>query len=264
MNDLTLLISTCEKFSDIWNIQCSLLNENWGDRDIRTVLLTDAPNPYRHDGVEIVSAGDGADMKDRLSFFVDAIDTEYVLITLDDYFLTKKVDNTKIQSLIRLMEAQKLDYIRLFPSPHSRKTLPIEGEAHVRMLTFDKRYDVNLYPGLWRKSFLKETLAAEQSDAWQYEVSLTKTAVRLNARCAWCKEDVYHILDAVRKGKFLHPAKRFVDSYGHYEGDRGVIARKEEIRIAVLSMINRTMPESLRKFLKRKARKHGAHFYSPD
>ena len=38
---LTMVIQTCDKFSDLWEGHFKLLNKNWADRQIDTLLVTD-------------------------------------------------------------------------------------------------------------------------------------------------------------------------------------------------------------------------------
>lgn len=264
MDNLTAIINTCDKFSDIWDIQCSLLNTNWSNRAFNTILLTDECTPFRCEGIDVVSAGKGKDMVDRLRFIINQIDTEFVFITLDDYFLVKKTDADIIQTLLEFMHNESVDYIRLYKYPKSRETKAVNGYPFMRQLTFDKRYDVNLYPGLWRTSFLKSTLQDPGLNAWEYEVSLTKKAIACGAKCAWCKKDVFPILDAVRKGKLLHKSKRFIEHYGHYSGAREVVPYKEELRLLLMRCINTYLPDSIRVKLKSIAKGFKVRFYSKD
>lgn len=261
-NKTTLIINTCNKFSDLWVIQCSLLNRNWPDRACRTILLSDELTEFSFPRIEVISAGRGKDIVQRLKYVIDSIDTEYVFLTLDDYFLVRKAEGTEIRRLIKCMEKYDLDYIRLFKYPVSRCTKRIPNESYLRLLTYDKRYDVNLYPGLWKTSFLKETLKNDNLDAWSYEVSLTKTAKNIGAKSAWYQKNPYPILDAVRKGKFLHKAKRFIRYYGRYVGNRETISYFEEARLFVMRMINTYLSDNVRLLLKEKLKKKGMRFYS--
>ena len=55
-NKLTLVIHTCDKFSDLWDGHISLLNKNWSDREIKTLLVTDKQTDRVFDGVDIIAA----------------------------------------------------------------------------------------------------------------------------------------------------------------------------------------------------------------
>ena len=42
-NNFSIIISTCDKFSDLWDAHILLLNQNWADRNVETFLVTDIP-----------------------------------------------------------------------------------------------------------------------------------------------------------------------------------------------------------------------------
>ena len=42
------------------------------------------------------------------------IKTEYVLFTLDDYFLTERISTQAVNEDIQIMEKHQIDYLRLF------------------------------------------------------------------------------------------------------------------------------------------------------
>ena len=63
--NLTLLIHSCDKFSDLWDVHIKLLNQSWGDRNIRTIVLTDKPTDHKLPGVEIIASGEGDEITAR-------------------------------------------------------------------------------------------------------------------------------------------------------------------------------------------------------
>ena len=67
-NDFTVVISTCDKFSDLWDAHILLLNQNWPDRNVMTFLVTDKPTERKYDSVTIVAAGENTEItEDRKS-----------------------------------------------------------------------------------------------------------------------------------------------------------------------------------------------------
>ena len=40
---ITMLISSCDAYSDLWDGHVELLNRNWPGRDFRVLLVTDKP-----------------------------------------------------------------------------------------------------------------------------------------------------------------------------------------------------------------------------
>ena len=257
---LTMIINSCDRFSDLWDAHTTLLNRYWPDREIETHIVTDAPSEKHYEGMDIFSAGEGAELSRRLHTFLPHVKTDYVLLTLDDYFLTHPVSSEKIQHIVECMELEKLDYVRLFKLPNSHKRIAgCEPLYHVNL--YKSEYAVNLYVGIWRKSFLEEVISQELN-AWKFEVSLTKSARKLDANCAMSKAKEFHILDVVRKGQLLHKANRYLKKHGLYHGSRTVIPLREEFRIFIFTLAKRILPQKCKKFVKKKMQDAGAQFYS--
>lgn len=113
-NNFSIIISTCDKFSDLWDAHILLLNKNWADRNVETFLVTDKPIDRTFENVTVVAAGEGTEITERLRAVLPLIKTEYVFFTLDDYFLTKRISTQAINEDIQIMEKHQIDYLRLF------------------------------------------------------------------------------------------------------------------------------------------------------
>ena len=83
---LTLVIHSCDKFSDLWDSHIKLLEGNWANRDVTTLLVTDKETEKKYDKVTVFSTGQNYQLSQRIATMLPYIETEYVLVTLDDYF----------------------------------------------------------------------------------------------------------------------------------------------------------------------------------
>lgn len=261
---LTLLIHSCHKFSDLWDSHVSLLNKNWPDRDIRTIILTDEPETRDLPGVEIISAGSGKEITDRIRHVLPLIDTEYVLVTLDDYFPVFEIDSCKIDRLVLIMEEKGYDYMRLFEKPRCRNLSPTT-DTGVFTFTLDNDYAVNLYVGIWRKDFVKKSLSPCSLSAWDYEVSLTPAAVAIGAKCAISKGKEFPIMDVVRKGKLLRRPAAFLKENNLYHGERPVRTIRETVQLCIKTQMRRVLsygPKPLLRAIQKTMMKMGMSSFS--
>lgn len=256
---VTLLIHSCDKFSDLWDAHTKLLNENWADRDIHTLLVSDKSNDKTLKRVDVCFAGEGKELSERTAYALSYINTEYVIITLDDYFPIHVIDSKKIERLIDIMDEEGLDYIRMFNAPNSNKKF--KDYNNLYEISLKTEYDVNLYQSIWRKSFVEKTIG-EPMNAWQYEVSLTKIARNIGAKCVISKGKEMVLLDVVRKGKLLHKANRYLKKHNLYYGNREVISYKEEFRIFVWTLGKTILPKWIAIRVKNIMRKRGYKFFS--
>ena len=263
-SDFTILISTCDKFSDLWKANIQLLNQNWPDRNAETFLVTDKPTDCEFPGVTVFSAGEGNEITERLRAVLTYVKTEYVLFTLDDYFLTKPILSSAIADDIEIMRAQGLDYLRLFrmtrKSLKNRKATELEKDIFL----LDNQagdYIVSLYAGLWRKDFMEKTLG-QPRNAWQYEVALTEMARQLHARCADSRRNEFPILDVIRKGKVLTKAQAYFDKNPIYSGNRETMKRRDEWMLALRTWLREWLPKPLLRAAKAAMRRRGYTFFS--
>ena len=256
---LTLLINTCDAFSDLWDYHFRFLEENWSDRKLKTCLLTDRATDRSFEGVEVMSAGEGKEFPERIAEFSETADTEYVLLTLDDYFPVKKIDNGKIERLLDIMDKEGIDYLRLFPDPNSHRSFG--DHKGLYEISLDEKYAVNLYQAIWRTSFLKKTVGKRRS-IWNFEVSLTGSAKQNGAKCVLSKGGEFEILDVIRKGKVLHKAKRYLKRRGIELEKRETAPYSLEFRYFIFSMGKKILPLKAAAAARKILRKMGVKLYS--
>lgn len=242
---VTCLIFSCDKFSDLWDGNIKLFDENWPDRDFDTYIVTDKPTDRKIPGVGIIAAGADMEWSDRLKYALHFVKTDYVFVTLDDYFLIKKVDNQRMEDYLSLLEDGGYDYLRFYPRPKRATRDELAGHKGIYNVDNSCNYSVNLYSCFWKKAFL-EYAVQEPKNAWMFEISLSQQAVNYGAKCLCSYNDDYVILDVVRKGKILHKAHRYFKKHpGIYEGNRELQSWKYEAKLWVKTMLGRSTPTSL-------------------
>lgn len=264
MKNMTMLILSCDKFSDLWDGHIKLLEQNWPDRNMQTYIVTDSPSKKSYPGIKILSAGTEVEWSDRLAYALKYVDTDYVFITLDDYFLIKKVEDRSMVALMEMMEKENIDYIRLFPRPKRATREELPGYKGINMIDTACDYSVNLYSGLWKKAFI-ENCVRIPLNAWKFEVSLHKRAEEYGASCVVSHRNEFVILDVVRKGKLLHKSAAYFKKHpGIYNGKRETNTWRYEIKLTIQQQVARHLPWGLHQWLKHVMTKAGMHFYSDE
>lgn len=265
-NSFDIIISTCDKFSDLWDANILLLEKNWKCRNGQTFLVTDAPTEKSYENVQIIAAGEGTEITQRLAAAMEKVQTKYILFTLDDYFLTEPIDNLQLLNAVEFMEQEHVDYLRLYPA--SRHYLKREGavisQRHPGFYHRDIKkgdYKVSLYPGLWRTDFMRSTLNAPMN-VWQYEVELTNMARKYGARCAISNNREFPFLDVIRKGKVLRRAHRYFQENPIYVSGRKVMRARDEWLIAFRTFLRHWLPEPLFLAARNVMKQSGMSFYS--
>ena len=261
-SDYSIIISSCDKFSDLWDANVALLEKNWADRGVDTYIVTDAPTEKTYQNVKILSAGEGTEITERIRFALETVKSEYIFFLLDDYFLTDKIDAGKVDYYVGVMKKEALDYLRLYTFINAKYFKEkIACYDDVYRVTTDARYNINLYPCVFSRSFLEATLEGEKN-AWQYEVSLTKIGAAYGAKCALVNPNAINMLDVVRKGKLIRKAKRYLDKNDLYHGDRPVLDLFTAVKLGTIYRLKVILPRGFTNFVRRLLKKCGKKFYS--
>lgn len=262
-----VIISTCGKYADLWDPCLRLMEQNWAARKGQTFLLTDDESEYTFPAVELVAAGKGKELPQRLQILLPRIHTEYVVLTLDDYFLTQPIEEDAIQTLLRYMEKRDLSYMQMYPMP--RCYLRAEGAAedpeepgyYLWDLKQPGDYRVCLTPGIWRKDFLAQTVT-QVGNVWQFEVGLTHRARELGVSVGTSNRREFPYLDVIRKGKVLRKARSWFCRNSIYVSSRKTVPAGAELMLAVRTFIRLYMPRWFFRWTKGVMRKLGSTFYS--
>lgn len=257
-----VLISTCDKFSDLWDEHIALLKKNWVGNPWQIYMVTDRPTNKHYDGVEIITADENLDFPMRIKYAWNFIVADYVLLTLDDYFLIENVYSDKLNYLVKRAENENIDYLLLYDR---RKVNPKKYEAVESLTPIDlnQKYAVNLYPAIWKKDFLKNSVNGDLSP-WLYEPTLTEYARKNKAKCFFNHSGSFVILDVVRKGKVLHKAQKYFKKNGIDIGRRPTISYFTEFKLAFMDAVSWYAPKWFFRIIKKTAKACGMKFYSED
>ncbi len=261
--DITMLIISCDKFSDLWEGHIKMLNKFWPNRNFDAFIVSET-NPISFGGAPVIACGTNLEWTERLSIALSKIKTEYVFLTLDDYFLVHQPNEFLLERYFDFIKESNIDYFRLFKRPKRKLKNRVKSLKGVYKIDNKQRYGVNLYSAIWRKDFLVATIN-EKKNAWQFEVSLPKKSYLYNANCYMTTNNVFQILDVVRKGKLLRKARRYFNKHKDiYNGARPTNSFSFEAKLFFRTWASRLLPAPISKRLRKFFGKHGYNYYSKE
>ena len=171
---LTVIVSSCDKYAELWGGFFQLLFRNWPalkDSAQQIPLLLIANNKsYPDPAVKTILINNEKAWSDNMLDTLDKVKSEYVLILLEDYYITK-FDEKRFQEILKYMvENKHISYIELHPEIST-----LEGKAvmvpHLPGARYKGRYEdfrTSLQASLWRKDDLALLLRRGES-AWAFE-----------------------------------------------------------------------------------------------
>ena len=169
-----LSIGEFNKFNPNINIKKYLLSNNVKDKiDILDFQLINTLTPYCDGGTHFTEV-----MLKGLSI----IDTDYVLLMLDDYTLFTKIKIENLKKLILMIQNEKIDHLSLqsynfkswdiFDIDYSKYELP---QDILLNLNTSYRYMLSIQPSIWnRKSLIKLLESNEKLGLHHFDTSYVK------------------------------------------------------------------------------------------
>lgn len=167
---VTLLVNSCDSYSDVWPLFFSALNDYWPSRKMLAVLNTETksiPEGVANARTHNVRSRDCDRWGLRLLESLKSIESEYVVVVYDDFIMEGLLRDEDIDSLIRFMDEDEgiavcyLSYIGL-------NTLDAINEHGQSMLFSDIDYRLNSAPALWRvKDLINYTGPDDTPWAWE-------------------------------------------------------------------------------------------------
>ena len=165
--DCTVLVTSCDGYSDVAAPFIVLFRRYWPDCPFETVLLTETVAPPAGDAAfdRVIATGKGKCWCEMLAEALEQISTPYVILQMDDFYFSTQVDTANI--LRRLAQAKEFDAanLRLVPLPPGRTPFP---GTDLREMPKDVAYCVTCQTGIWNREFLLG-LARRNKSAWEFE-----------------------------------------------------------------------------------------------
>lgn len=165
---VTILLCSCDSYSDLWPPFFTLLKKFWPENDCRIILNTETKS-FSFDGLKIESYHMGNTFYGtRMLNHLDKIETPYTLLLLDDFFIRRPVNVSILTKLIEKMDSNSNIASMCFnENPYFDKSLePYYG--FVKLAKFAP-YKLNMQAGVWRTDRLKYYWAP-RDNPWFWEI----------------------------------------------------------------------------------------------
>lgn len=202
IEDLAVMVSSCDKYSGLWYPFFELWFKYWPQLE-NDLHLVSGHLTYPNAQVKVISVGVEQNWSDTISHALDRIPEDYVLLTLDDYFLSEPVDHQAIKQIVLRMRQENLGYVSLFPLPYER---PHAEEKNLGYMAHNQPYRASLNMGIWNKVVLKSLLKSGENP-WLFEIygSLRSREVTQPFLTITQKAPMIYV-NAANRGKFMPKA----------------------------------------------------------
>ena len=170
-NKISVIYCTCDKYERLWAGFFGLWCKYWPDFDASIIINTESKSfsfpglDIKRPNVEIM----GATWSERLYASLESVDTPYVLLTLDDFYIKNPVDTDTLGMCIKQLDVDPNAMLFTFgwqPGKNKACAFSDKFEERARFAP----YRVNAQIALWRVSYLKRIIKLYENP-WQFELN---------------------------------------------------------------------------------------------
>lgn len=207
--DCTIIIPSCDKYTDLWRPFFTLLFTYWPDCPFPVCL---GSNHMKYDDVRVrtIAVGQDEGWSDGAIKMLQSVKTPYVLIILDDFFIRSQVVTENVLDCLEALRQLDGHMLRLLPK--HRPDFSVPGFPKLGRIDNENcaPYCVSLQAAIWNRQSLLALMRKDES-IWEFEVNGTRRAVDMSPGFFTTRS---HVLDygrhAVQAGKwFLMDARRY-------------------------------------------------------
>ena len=194
MENVSLLVNSCDKYATAWYPYFELVKKYWPEHP-KKIYLNSERKRYICENLNIISINASAEStwSARLYRALEAIDTKYVIFSLEDFFLLGKVDQKAIDQCIEWMEDDPdIAVCRL--STWDAKGLEQRWKgSNFRIAPPTMKYRLDTQVALWNRETLMSFIDLSESP-WEFEGNGSKRIISSNKKFLWYfQEDVFDI-----------------------------------------------------------------------
>lgn len=225
MNELTILTSSFDNYSELWQPHYHFLFKYWPELNNRykniPVKLISNQLDFNHPRVESLKIGADTTWSANMLKALDKVDTKYVLILLDDYIINDYVNQARLVEFLSLLEHSNGAYIEIF---HDDRMFTYNFEPNYKLVNLvddviirskRKSHFINsLQACIWDKEKLIELLDSKES-AWDFENQGNKRARKSPYPFYMVtKNPAFKYLNAVAKRAYEADVVEFINNNG--------------------------------------------------
>lgn len=160
-----ILVLSCDQNISVVNIFFKFFEENWYSCPHKIYLGMEKHKVNFNNVTTLYSCGKWGY---RLLKYLEAINTDYIFLVLEDFILENKVNTECIQKYIEIMK-ENIDIVNIALAEIYDKRNIGTSEPHLMRRPKNADYLMNLQAGIWRVDFLKKIIR-EKENPWQTEL----------------------------------------------------------------------------------------------
>jgi hypothetical protein len=254
MESVSVLINSCDKYSDLWLPFFHIFFQQWPDCPY-PVYLGSNQKAYEDPRIQTLCIGDDVTWATSTRRMLERLDRPYVLMLLDDFLLIRRVDSRAVERLVAIAEEEKLDCLRLRPFPPPSR--PVPGYPGLGEIQRGEMYRISTQAAIWKVEALYSLLKPD-FDIWRMESIGSLLSDRMKLKIWSVYAPVLDYRHGVEKGRWLEGGLRICREAGiPVDIETRPVIREAELReerkkqeSSLKETLIRCLPKSLNRFIR--------------
>tara|TARA_B110000858_G_C17800793_1_gene475132 strand:+ start:279 stop:1019 length:741 start_codon:yes stop_codon:yes gene_type:complete len=167
MKNLSILVSSFDKYSDLWDPYFQLLFRNWPTLNSKIFLITNNIQ-YKEKKVISLLLSENNSWSKSVIEAISNIETKYILFSLEDFLLKELVDVSKIEDTIEFLT--KNDAAAVYLNKNRFNHFKFKSNENFKLIDPATPYVVSTQAAIWNKDKLLQLLETYES-AWDFEIN---------------------------------------------------------------------------------------------
>jgi hypothetical protein len=181
--DCTLFVPSCDAYSDLWTPFFALLDRYWADCPFPIVLGANKQE-FSAQNVRVLHSGDEKNWSTQAIRQLSQLETPYILMMLDDFFLRAPVATESVLECLDFLHRRNGHCVRLLPRPAPPWASDLSDVGRIDppdyvpigKIPAATPYRVSTQGAIWRRETLLKLLREGES-IWQFEMEGTQRSV---------------------------------------------------------------------------------------
>jgi hypothetical protein len=168
-----IIISSCDKYSDLWPPLGNLYKKYWKNCDKEIYLLTESLNFKKitklNVGIKTINVKSKSwSRRLKIALQSKIIKESDILFVLDDFFLQSKVSNKKIDRYFYQFKKFKMEMLRIVARPGPLKKNKLVN--NIGEFDNNESYTISTQAAFWQKTSLISHLN-DKENIWQFGIN---------------------------------------------------------------------------------------------
>ncbi len=266
MNRLSIVGIFYDGYSDMWEDFVTLFKKKWKDCPYPLYIINGQKDLETDDaeGITVIHAGADAEYSRKVQTAINEIDSDYLLLLLEDDFFEKELESDALENILDVMDSEKISYLRMpmkeFISYRDKKIYKYDKNTGLRFISSNNEYTVTCMPSIWKKDFLKQCIGTGNYNAWIFEgiysYSQYAHTTEFLYKCRVSLDNVLHLRHGAVQGKFIPNVYNDFAKQGYtFKTNREVLSSVEHLKYTAKRALKDLTPLAIHKFIKRVIKK---------